>query len=156
MPTNDLYHTYVCVKFITNRAVTHEIVRHRPCSFLQESQRYVRYSSKEGIEFIEPVGFYDRCKDSQTSWDLTMRTCEMVYHRMLLNGDTPQQARGVLPNDTKTEILVYCNLREWRHIFFMRTSSGADPQMIALMKPLLEEFRNKYPGHFVKLTPSVG
>lgn len=156
MPTNDLNHTYVCVKFITNRAMTHEIVRHRPCSFLQESQRYVKYDRPEGIEFIKPVEFDDWSKYQQNIFESSCIFSESHYSLRRLSGQTPQQARGSLINDTKTEILVYCNLREWRHIFFQRTQGGADPQMKALMRPVLEEFRERFPGHFDVLKPSVG
>lgn len=156
MPANDLNHTYVCARLITNRAVTHEIVRHRPSSYLQESQRYVKYDSPEGIEWIRPVKYEEYTVNQKQLWVDSCLSSEIYYTARRKAGQTPQQARGSLANDCKTEILVYCNLREWRHIFFQRSQGGADPQMIALMKPLLEEFRVKYHGHFDTLSPSVG
>lgn len=149
MPTNDLDHTYVCVKLITNRAMTHEMVRHRPSSFLQESQRYVRYDRPEGIEWIRPVGFEEWSKREKELFRLSCHSSEELYICRRQAGQSPQQARGSLANDCKTEILVYCNLREWCHIFFMRSQGGADPQMKDLMQPLLAEFRERFPGHFL-------
>ena len=156
MPTNDLNHTYVCAKFKTNRAMSHELVRHRPISILQESQRYVRYDRPEGIEFIKPHDFDDWGEYPKKLFRQSCVQSETNYQIRLEAGQTPQQARGSLVNDCKTELLIYCNLREWNHIFFMRSQGGADPQMKALMKPLLEEFRVKFPGHFDVLQPSVG
>ena len=156
MPKNSLIHTHVAVRLITNRAVTHEKVRHRPCSFLQESQRYVKYDSPEGIEFIKPV-WYDKATQAERAiWYQQMISAENAYRELRAKGRSPQQARGVLPNDTKTEIIVYCNLKQWNHILFMRSQGGADPQMIALMLPLLQEFRTKWPEQFKMLTRSVG
>ena len=155
MPTNDLDHTYVCVQFITNRVVTHEMVRHRPCSFLQESQRYVRYDSEDGIEFVRPVQYDNWATLQQVRF---LNTCKQAedYYRVNLREEMPaQEARNNLPNSTKTEILVYCNLRQWNHMFFMRAQGGADPQIKALMKPLLAEFRDKFPGNFDELQTKV-
>lgn len=156
-----MLHKYQAVKFTTNRAMTHELVRHRPCSFLQQSQRYVRYDKPEGIEFIRPLWWdKDRDKDicrmtPEQVWLSAMITSEEDYIRLLQLGLAPQQARGVLPNDTATRIIVYTSLAEWRHIFFMRTQGGADPQMKALMIPVLEDFRKLYPGRFDELKASV-
>ncbi|MCK5614332.1 FAD-dependent thymidylate synthase [Candidatus Pacearchaeota archaeon] len=156
MPEDSLIHTHVAVRLITNRAVTHEKVRHRPCSFLQESQRYVKYDSPEGIEFIKPVWYDKHTHKERWVWYHQMISAENAYRELRAKGRSPQQARGVLPNDTKTEIIVYCNLKQWNHIFCMRSQGGADPQMIALMLPLLHAFREKWPEQFKTLTRSVG
>lgn len=152
-----MQHVHRAVKFITNRAMSHQLVRHRLCSFLQESQRYVRYDAPGGIEFIRPVWLTkDIAFDRQAvAWEKFMQNAEENYSCLLANGLTPQQARGVLPNDTKTEIIVYCSLNEWGHIFFQRVQGGADPMMKALMLPVLEEFRGLYPGMFDELKPSA-
>lgn len=139
-------HRFVGVKFIVNRAVTHELVRHRPCSFLQESQRYCRYShDKFGNEvtFIRPVFYEDDSNEFQI-WKAAMEETEKLYLK-LLETSTPQAARTVLPNSCKTEIITYCNLAEWKHIFSLRTSPAAEPSMREVMIPLEKEMRDRYP-----------
>lgn len=142
-------HRKVAVKFIINRAVSNEIVRHRPCSFLQESQRYCRYSlAKFGSEvtFIKPC-FFDEKSMEYVEWYRAMNQAELHYFK-LLETSTPQAARTVLPNSTKTEIIVYAILSQWWHMFHLRTSDACDPSMREVMIPLLEEFRSHYPMHF--------
>lgn len=139
-------HFNITVKFITDRGVTHEIVRHRLCSFTQESTRYCNYYGKE-MQFIKPV-FWKISSDNSIDWYNHMKTCERVYNGMILQKATPQEARTVLPNSLKTEIIVTTNIREWRHILKLRTSQTAHPQMRALMIPLLKEFQEKLPVLF--------
>lgn len=142
-------HRYTGVKFIVNRAVTHEIVRHRPCSFLQESQRYCRYSQDKfdnQVTFIRPL-FYEEGTEDFALWKKAMEESEQVYLR-LLSTSTPQAARTVLPNSCKTEIIVYCNLAEWRHIFSLRTTPAAEPSMREIMIPLAVEMKERYPAIF--------
>lgn len=141
-----LKHRYVGVKFIVNRAVTHELVRHRPCSFLQESQRYCRYShDKFGnqLTFIRPIFYADGSAEFEL-WRQAMAETERLY-LLLLATSTPQAARTVLPNSCKTEIIAYCNLAEWRHIFILRTSPAAEPSMREIMLPLQAEMQKRYP-----------
>ncbi|MDF1578775.1 MAG: FAD-dependent thymidylate synthase [Desulfurivibrionaceae bacterium] len=145
-------HRYVGVKFYTNRAVTHEIVRHRPCSFLQESQRYCRYSEdKFGSEvtFIKPMFFAEDSAEYKL-WAKAMEDTEKIYLK-LLESSTPQAARTVLPNSCKTEIIVYANLLEWRHIFRLRISPAAEPSMREVMIPLLKEMAVRFPAVFEDL-----
>lgn len=140
-----LRHRFVAVRFVVNRAVTHELVRHRPCSFLQESQRYCRYSEdKFGSEvtFIKPVFFHEGSNEYRL-WQESMSQAETAYFR-LLETSTPQAARTVLPNSCRTEIIVFCNLAEWEHIFVLRTSSAAEPSMREIMVPLREEMGRRY------------
>lgn len=142
-----LKHRYVGVMFTVNRAVTHEIVRHRPCSYLQESQRYCRYShDKFGnqVTFIKPM-FYEEGTEEYALWQQAMEDTEKIYLK-LLESSTPQAARTVLPNSCKTEIIVYCNLAEWKHIFKLRTSKAAEPSMREVMIPLQEELQKRYPA----------
>jgi len=142
-------HRFLGVKFITNRAVTHEIVRHRPCSYLQESQRYCRYSQDKfdnQVSFIRPM-FYKEGSDEYLLWQKAMEDTEKIYLR-LLDSSTPQAARTVLPNSCKTEIIVYCNLAEWRHIFNLRTTPAAEPSMREVMIPLAAEMKKRYPDIF--------
>lgn len=142
-------HRYLGVKFITNRAVTHEIVRHRPCSFLQESQRYCRYSEDKfdsQVTFIKPV-FYEEGSENYQLWERAMAETEKIYLK-LLETSSPQAARTVLPNSCKTEIIVYCNLLEWLHIFRLRVTPAAEPSMREVMIPLLKEFDKRFPAIF--------
>lgn len=138
-------HRFVSVKFIVNRAVTHELVRHRPCSFLQESQRYCRYSQDKfdnQVTFIKPMFFAEESEEYQL-WREAMELTEARYLK-LLETTTPQAARTVLPNSCKTEIIVYCNLEEWQHIFSLRTSPAAEPSMREIMIPLQLEMEKRY------------
>jgi thymidylate synthase (FAD) len=141
-----LRHRHVGVKFIINRAVTHELVRHRPCSFLQESQRYCRYSQDKfgnQVTFIRPM-FYREGSREFEMWHQAMEETERLYLH-LLETSTPQAARTVLPNSCKTEIITYCNLAEWKHIFALRTSPAAEPSMREIMLPLRAEMIRSYP-----------
>jgi len=143
-------HRFLGVKFIVNRAVTHEIVRHRPCSFLQESQRYCRYSQDKfgnQVTFIRPM-FFAPDSPEYNLWKEAMEETEALYLQ-LLETSTPQAARTVLPNSCKTEIIVYCNLAEWRHIFRLRTTPAAEPSMREVMIPLEAEVKKRYPQIFV-------
>ncbi len=140
-------HRHVSVMFTINRAVTHEIVRHRPCSYLQESQRYCRYShDKFGnqVTFIKPM-FYEEGTEEYSLWQQAMEDTERIYLKLLENS-TPQAARTVLPNSCKTEIIVYCNLAEWNHIFKLRTTKAAEPSMREVMIPLQKELQGRYPA----------
>jgi thymidylate synthase (FAD) len=136
----------VIVRFVTNRGVTHELVRHRLCSFAQESTRYVRYDGK--MEFIRPCWWEDSTPAQQTLWQKAMADSETRYLALLESGWRPEQAREVLPNSLKTEIVVKGNIREWRHIFMLRCTKKAHPQIRALMVPLLGELKKKLPVVF--------
>ncbi|MFV0438213.1 MAG: FAD-dependent thymidylate synthase [Desulfopila sp.] len=139
-------HRFVGVKLVVSRAVSHELVRHRPCSYLQESQRYCRYSQDKfgnQVTFIKPVFFAEGSKEYQI-WQQAMTDTEELY-LALLETSTPQAARTVLPNSCKTEIVAYCNLAEWRHIFALRTSPAAEPSMREIMLPLAKEMKRRYP-----------
>ena len=139
-------HRFVGVKFVVNRAVTHELVRHRPCSFLQESQRYCRYSQDKfgnQVTFVKPV-FFPEDSSEFVLWKQAMEETEKLYLK-LLETSTPQAARTVLPNSCKTEIITYCNLAEWKHIFLLRTSAAAEPSMREIMIPLEREMKKRYP-----------
>jgi thymidylate synthase (FAD) len=148
-------HASATVKFITNRGVTHELVRHRLCAFSQESTRYVNYGGSE-MQFIKPVWWKDpniealtiKEEIAQDLWKSSMEHAELCYTKLLQAGWRPEQAREVLPNSLKTEIIVTANLREWRHIFTLRTSKAAHPQMRALMISCLAKFKAIIPVLF--------
>ncbi len=146
-------HGNITVRFITDRGVTHELVRHRVASFAQESTRYVKY--KGDTEFIRPVfgwaeqfNLADNPNNKFSIWVVSMRQSEEAYKRMIELGCSPQEARSVLPNSLKTTIVVTANIREWRHIFKLRTASNAHPQIRELMTPLLKEFKQLLPSLF--------
>ena len=118
-------------KFICDRGVSHELVRHRPCSFAQESTRYVNYGGKD-MEFIEPAGFAEWPIRSSVDFRVNLRDCEILYEQLLAEGLKPQQARAVLPNALKTEIIVTADVAEWGHIKKLRTHPSAHPDMVRL------------------------
>ena len=141
-------HRHVAVRVICSRATSHELVRHRPCSFLQESQRFCRYDDE--VTFIRPEWvsaehFGKQPEFAGWEWEWAMETAELIYQQMLKGGLAPQQARAVLPESTKTEIIVYASLTEWRHIFRMRCAKAADPEIRRIMVPLREQFKTEYP-----------
>jgi len=135
------------VKITTNRGVTHEGVRHRPCSFAQESTRYVNYDN-DNMEFIRPVWWNESTKTQQALWMEGMRNSELIYIDLMRNGWSAEKARDVLPNALKTEINIKANYREWRHIFGLRCSKAAHPQIRHIMKSILSDFYVKIPVVF--------
>lgn len=167
-------HMSLSVRFIVCRGFTHELVRHRLASFSQESTRYCNYN-KKGMTFIIPPwltiipGEYTLVhhknlfgaitglptilsnnivnKKSRTFIKSLCR-CEEDYNQLLKEGWKPQEAREVLDNALKTEIVMTANLREWRHVLKLRTQSAAHPQMQEIMRPLLDELKEKIPVIF--------
>lgn len=140
-------HSSLSVKFIVDRGVSHELVRHRIASFAQESTRYCNYSKdKHGgeITFIKPC-FFEENSDKYNRWCSAMICCEKLYMLLLKDGATPQEARSVLPNSTKTEITITANYREWRNFFKLRTAKAAHPQMREVTVPLLTELKKRLP-----------
>ena len=138
----------ITVKFIHNRGFSHEMVRHRLCSFAQESTRYCNYSAdkfENTITIINPYWLDSDCSFIANLWYDAMQKAEKSYFALIKAGLPAQAARGVLPNDLKTEINVKANLREWRQIFKLRTSSAAHPDMRRVMVPLLQELKNLIP-----------
>lgn len=147
-----LEHGIISVKFTVDRGVSHEIVRHRMASFAQESTRYCNYAGdKFGNEltFIRPSFFGGPGTISKYGmWCNLMDEAEQSYMRLIELGAKPEEARSVLPNSLKTEIVVTANYREWRHIFALRTSPKAHPQIREVMIPLMQELREKIPVIF--------
>ena len=152
-------HSSMSVKFVVDRGVSHELVRHRIASFAQESTRYVNYFlDKFGNEInvidLEPGMMLDGKMKNMTSQELTaiyqewissMYDAEKHYMKMMELGATPQIARSVLPNSTKTEITITANYREWRNFFKLRIPSTAHPQMREVTIPLLKELKTRLP-----------
>ena len=143
-------HASITVKFICDRGVSHEIVRHRIASYSQESTRYCNYSKdKFGNELtlIKPC-FWDEGSKEYQLWLDSMAILEKNYMELLACGAKPQEARSILPNSLKTEIVVTMNLREWRHFFKLRTSERAHPQMREVALMVLKEFKSRIPVIF--------
>ena len=141
-----LEHVNISVRFICDRGVSHELVRHRLASYTQESTRYVNYG-KRGLTVIKPCVFADEAA-KYAAWEEGVRQAEQFYNRLIDMGATPEEARTVLPQSTKTEVVATCNIREWRNILRLRTSASAHPQMRELMIPLLKRFQADMPALF--------
>lgn len=136
-----LEHVSFTVKFIISRAIANEIVRHRIASYSQESTRYCNY--KGGIQVVIP-----KAAENDENYKFMCKQAEMQYQQMLNEGYRPEIARGILPNDLKTELIMSANLREWRHFFRLRTESHAHPELRRVTVPLLKELSQKIPSVF--------
>ncbi len=145
-----LEHGAITVKIVCDRGVSHELVRHRVASFSQESTRYCGYhKGKFGGELtvVRPVFW----AEGSAEYFLWLRACEEAersYLALIGAGAAPQEARSVLPTSLKTEVIITANPREWLHIFSLRTSSAAHPQMREIMCPLQATFTAKWPAIF--------
>lgn len=180
-------HASMTAKFVVDRGVSHELVRHRIASFAQESTRYCNYSKDKfgnEITVIEPVFFKDipeSVKDEIRNcmmdpsvgikaisfeptdhirqyyhWFKACEIAEREYFCMLSNGSTPQEARSVLPNSLKTEVIMTANMREWRHFFKLRAAGitgKPHPQMLEVAIPLLNQCKKTIPELFSDIEP---
>lgn len=148
-----LEHYNVSVRFVVDRGVSHEIVRHRIASYCQESTRYCNYGRGDfgtEITVIQPYFMHPGMKDFQI-WEKACSIAEDAYFDLLDYGCTAQEARDVLPNSLKTELVMTTNLREWRHFFKLRalgTTGAPHPQMREVATPLLREFAATIPVVF--------
>ena len=168
----------ISMKFICDRGVSHEIVRHRLFSFAQESTRYCNYGGGNDVVFILPCWFSEESKEyilnkeykwndrydmviedvinnvdapynrAEFIWLESMLSCEINYNHLIILKCPPQQARSVLPNSLKTEIIVTGNVREWRHFFKLRTAKTAHPQMIEVANMALHLLKVQIPVVF--------
>lgn len=150
-----LEHASMTVRFTVDRGVTHELVRHRIASFAQESTRYCNYSNdKFGNEIttIKPIFFEGNpSSDKFNEWYKAMCDAEEHYFRLIELGATAQEARTVLPNSLKAEIIVTANMREWRHFFNLRAAAVTGmphPQMLEVAVPLFEQCKAVFPELF--------
>ena len=151
-----LEHFSFSVKFTVDRGVSHEIVRHRVASFAQESTRYCNYGKSGDVSFIKPC-YLEYDTPAFDNWVEAMMKAEKSYIDMLSDGYTPQEARAVLPNSLKTELVMTTNLREWRHFFKLRAvgvTGKPHPQMLEVAVPLLEECKKLIPVVFDDLEVS--
>lgn len=155
-------HYNVTVRLTNDRGVSHEEVRHRIASYAQESTRYCNYNKdkfgseityidiKGGME-LDPKVSQLNAEAFVAIYDEWVQACldaENHYNKMIELGATPQIARSVLNNSTKTEICITMNLREWRHFFCLRTSPAAHPQMREIAIKLLMAFKMIIPVVF--------
>lgn len=145
-----LEHEKITVIIICDRGVTHELVRHRIASYSQESTRYCNYTNEKfgsELTFINPC-FWAEDDPRYIVWKGQMERIEDAYNQLIETGASPQEARSILPNSLKTEIVVTMNIREWRHFFKLRTSTAAHPQMREVANMLLAAFKEKIPVLF--------
>lgn len=145
-----LEHINVTSKFVVDRGISHEIVRHRLCSYSQESTRYCNYSNGNfgnEITVIKPL-FFDEGTVGYERWRTACEDAETAYFDLLNYGCSPQEARNVLPTSLKTELVMTANLREWRYFFKLRTANSAHPQMREVTTPLLKSMSEMLPGVF--------
>jgi len=147
-----LEHASASIKFICDRGVTHELVRHRLCSYAQESTRYCNYGKDKfgaEISIIKPPGLNG--EHQYACWVEACKCAEKNYLHLLASGCPPQIARSVLPTCLKTEIVCTANLREWRHIFSLRLSAKAHPQIKEIMQIALDLLKVACPNIFVDI-----
>lgn len=148
-----LEHASLTVRFVVDRGVSHELVRHRVASFAQESTRYCNYSQDKfgnEITVIRPF-FFDSDSVSYFAWETAMANAEASYFSLLSLGCTPQEARSVLPNSLKTEVVMTANMREWRHFFRLRAlgeTGKPHPQMAEVALSLLSDLQIHLPEIF--------
>ena len=142
-----LEHEKVTVTIICDRGVSHEIVRHRIASYSQESTRYCNYTNEKfgkELTFIKPC-FWTEDDPKYLIWKTQMQQIEDSYNELIGLGASPQEARSILPNSLKTEIVVTMNIREWRHFFKLRTANAAHPQIREISQKMLTAFKEIIP-----------
>ena len=142
-------HGSITVKVTCDRGVTHEIVRHRIASYSQESTRYCNYSK-------DKFGNDENDRKKYEVWQKAMEAAEQYYFQMLELGAKPEEARSILPNSLKTEIVMTMNLREWRHFIRLRSANAAHPQMRQVSDLILKKFSEEYPLFFRDLAEKKG
>ena len=149
-----LEHYSFSVRFICDRGVSHEIVRHRIASYSQESTRYCSY--RGNVAFIAPPFYSEDERDQEYKvWRNAMNNAESYYNILINKGSTPGEARSVLPNSLMTQLVMTANLREWRHFFRLRTAPAAHPQMREITVPLLDKAAELIPVVFDDIRKGV-
>lgn len=146
-----LEHVSATIRIICDRGVSHEIVRHRIASFSQESTRYCNYSpTKKSMTFVKPFWYSlpDVSPDKIAHFKDAMRLAEVAYNKLIELGSTPQEARAVLPNALKTEIVATMNLRSWKHFLELRLSPQAHPDMRIVARLIKDQLMFNFPVVF--------
>lgn len=148
-------HAHVTAILRVDRGVTHELVRHRLFSFTQESTRFVRYGGD--MEFVYPSSSPEGIlkEEHETVWRAAISDAVFRYKQLLDKKWRPQEARSVLPNALAATISVTGNLRNFRHLFLMRTSKETHPDFRAVTVPMLEVFKQNIPLLFDDIEPNV-
>jgi len=141
-----LEHAYATFRIVTDRGVTHELVRHRLASYSQESTRYVKYDEMQVINPGFEIG-----SDDYNNWLNACEECINTY-RNLLKNNSPQIARAILPTCLKTEIIMTANFREWMHIIELRSTSAAHPQIRTITKAISNVLHEYVPELFEKFS----
>jgi thymidylate synthase (FAD) len=147
-------HAVASFRIITDRGITHEIVRHRLASYAQESTRYCNYSLNKfenQCSFIEPPNLNDKQREL---WEVCCLNAEKQYFALLDEGCAPQIARAILPNCLKTEVIMMANFREWRHFITLRGSKAAHPQISSIAYNIWKILTKKAPSIFEDLSPT--
>jgi len=143
-------HESISLRLVCDRGVTHELVRHRLAAYSQESTRYVNYGrgpEGRGLVVIKPL-FFEEGSEKYKLWLEAMEATEKAYLDLIAAGASAQEARTVLPNSLKTEIVMTANLREWRHVLALRCAPPSHPQMREIMKMVLDKFKDLLPEIF--------
>lgn len=173
-----LEHASITVRFVTDRGISHEMVRHRVASYAQESTRYVDYTKENHIQITLPdcfpylvafsnkeIGYNDVCVDEEPEnfaahrWMIAMLDAEAAYFTLRHHKVPPEQARDVLPTALKTEIIVTANLREWLHIYALRylgNTGRPHPRYRRLLHQLLPQMVAHAPAVFSHIKPVEG
>jgi thymidylate synthase (FAD) len=144
-----LEHVALTVTFVCSRTCSHQLVRHRLASYSQESQRYCNYNKNEELEIILPV---DLSYEHEEIMKLSAKISYTGYKYLVSNGCKPEDARAVLPNCCKTEVVTTMNLRQWRHYFKIRCDKHAQEEIRTMSTKLLGEFKRSYPAFFEDLS----
>ena len=165
-------HVSISIRVICDRGVSHEIIRHRIASYSQESSRYCNYSNDKfdnELTFIKPCWFkssiedlnnyiknkndFEKLSSGEWVWIDTLKSAEISYFTLIGTCNwTPEQARSILPNSLKTEIVMTMNLREWRHFFKLRCDKAAHPQMREVAYLILDLLNQNIPIIFEDIT----
>lgn len=150
-----LEHVSISIRLIVDRGVSHELVRHRLAAYSQESTRYCDYD-KDDIEYIKPFWYAKADLHTRYTFNDFLAENEVIYKSLRTQGLSPQEARAVLPNCLKTEMIMTANVREWRHILSLRTSKAAHPDIRYIMGKVLLKFKSTYAVLFDDIVLSGG
>lgn len=146
-----LEHSSVSVRVVGSRAMSHQLVRARLMSYSQESQRFVNYCKDKHnneVVFIKPQGFDAWSKETQEGFNLSMKFAEKSYSELVRMGLKAEQARNVLPNACKTEVVMSGNLRSWMHFFELRCDKHAQDEIRFIAIELLRDMYKLFPAIF--------
>lgn len=136
-----LEHASITIRFTTDRAMSHALVRHRHCAFMQESTHYINYHKKDVLQVVDQAGLDDEA--DVLIWEHFMEVMAETYGA--LSSVPHAVTRSIFPNALKTELIITTNLREWRWMMRLRTESGCHPQMKQLMGKVVDWFKEELP-----------